>query len=457
MPDFHEPIRRIFSVTELNNETKKLLEQRFLSVFVCGEVSNFSAPRSGHWYFTIKDESAQIRVVMFKQANFRHTAPKLGDELIIGGQLSFYRERGEVQIIANQIRAAGLGDLQAQFDQLKEKLLNEGLFEQGRKKSLPSLPKKIAIISSPTGAVIQDISQICARRAPMIPLLLIPVRVQGDAAETEICEALKRCDKREDIDLVILARGGGSLEDFLAFNSEPVARAMAACTVPIIAGIGHETDTSIADFVSDTRAATPSEAAELATAGFQSLNSQISSNQSQLSKLIDQHLSEHLHRLEKLSLKLRDPTKELRQIAQKLDYLDAQLLSHWKSGMNTRRAALRSQTQGLRISGLSKQLEIKREKLSILQGRIHRELNHQMENCKQRFSQAVALLETLNPLGTMTRGYSITLDAEREIISSATQLRKGDSINIQFGDGSADAEVTSITENTTKEKRGTSN
>ena len=450
MPDLQEPIRRVFSVTELNNETKKMLEQRFFSVFVRGEVSNFSAPRSGHWYFTIKDESAQIRVVMFKQANFKHTAPKLGDELIIGGQLSFYRERGEIQIIANHIKPAGLGDLQQQFDQLKDKLLNEGLFEQARKKAIPLLAKKIAIITSPTGAVIQDISQICARRAPSIPLLLIPVRVQGDAAESEICDALRLCYDRKDLDLVILARGGGSLEDFLAFNSESVARAIAECPLPIISGIGHETDVSIADFVADMRAATPSEAAELTTAGFQNLRSEISSKKIQLSKLSIEYLKEKVHLIEKLSLKLKDPTKELYQITQKLDHLESQLLNLWKAITSDLGTKLVSQANGLRPNRISERIETERASLSSQIGRIRRELLHHNEHSKRRLTKAISLLETLNPLGTMTRGYSIVFGNNGEVVSSVTQVSHDESIRIQFKDGSVESKVSEINKDVAK-------
>ena len=451
MPDLQEPIRRVFSVTELNNETKKMLEQRFFSVFVRGEVSNFSAPRSGHWYFTIKDESAQIRVVMFKQANFKHAPPKLGDELIVGGQLSFYRERGEIQIIASQIKPAGLGDLQQQFDQLKDKLLNEGLFEQARKQAVPLLPQKIAIITSPTGAVVQDIIRICARRAPSIPLLLIPVRVQGDAAESEICDALCLCGDRKDVDLVILARGGGSLEDLLAFNSESVARAIAECPLPTISGVGHETDVSIADFVADVRAATPSEAAELATTGFENLRSELSSNQVQILKLSQGYINKNLHVLEKLSLKLKDPTKELRQIEQKLDHLETQLISRWKSDQSNRRAVLASATHGIQTNKLISRIESKNIELSALHERIKQELRHHNERCKQRLSQLVTLLETLNPLGTMTRGYSIVFNQDKEIISSISQVTQGESISIQLGDGKVGAKVTEAVTDVTKD------
>jgi len=444
MSDFEEPARRIFSVLELNNETKKLLEQRFFSVFVRGEVSNFSAPRSGHWYFTIKDEAAQIRVVMFKQANFKHAAPKLGDEIIIGGQLSFYRERGEIQIIANQLRSAGLGDLQQQFDQLKDKLRKEGLFDKASKQQIPLRPRKVAIITSPTGAVIQDINRICARRAPTIPLLLIPVAVQGESAAPEICRAFEYCEERDDLDLIILARGGGSLEDFIAFNSESVARAIVDSSIPIISSIGHETDMSISDFVADLRAATPSEAAEFATAGFQNLRTEIQSTQTQLSKLIADRLSDRSHQLEKLSIKLKDPTKELLQVAQKLDHLDTQLQSHWKKTISIYRAKVESEALKLQASSLSERISSKSAELTALQERLLRELHHQHRTAKQRFTHSIALLETLNPIGVMTRGYSIVFNNNREVVTSAAQVAVGQSIDIELRDGKVKSEITEI-------------
>ena len=452
MSDFEEPARRIFSVFELNNETKKLLEQRFFSVFVRGEVSNFSAPRSGHWYFTIKDDAAQIRVVMFKQANFKYAPPKLGDEIIVGGQLSFYRERGEIQIIANQMKAAGLGDLQKQFDQLTDKLRNEGLFDTANKQNIPSRPKKIAIITSPTGAVIQDISRVCARRAPTIPLLLIPVPVQGESAAAEICSALKHCDTRKDLDLIILTRGGGSLEDLVAFNSEPVARAIVESSIPIISGVGHETDVSISDFVADLRAATPSEAAELATAGFQNLRSEIHSTQARISKLMQQYLSDKSHQLERLSIKLSDPSKELLQIAQKLDHLETQLQGHRKTMMGKHRAKLVSSAQRLLPSRLSERIALRSRELDVLQGRLLRGLHHHHQASKQRFTQAITILETLNPMAVMTRGYSIVFDKDRGVITSAVQVTRGQSIDIELMDGNITSEIKEIRKAPPKKK-----
>ena len=435
MPDFDTPNRRIFSVSEINNETKKLLEQRFFSLFIQGEVSNFSAPRSGHWYFTLKDDAAQIKVVMFKQANFKHQTPKLGDELIVGGQLSFYRERGEVQIIANQIRPAGLGDLQKQFEKLKATLLSEGLFDKSQKKTLPAAPKKIAVITSPTGAVVRDVAQVCKRRASALSLLVVPVRVQGREAENEICEAIKQCNARKDIDLIILARGGGSLEDFVAFNSENVARSIAESGLPVISGVGHETDISIADFVADVRAATPSEAAELATEGYLNIKKQLLTSLNSISTASKNLLLAKKNQYEKLSLKIKNPSDELRQTSQKLDHVESQLIGLANDKISMQRLSLASLQRTLDPHQLSVKVTGSTQLLSQLGHRLTQNTLTKMDHCKDRFSSSVALLEAINPLSTMTRGYSITFNLDNKVIQSVQQVTEGQKLKVRLKDG----------------------
>ena len=447
MPDYEQPTRRIFSVSELNDETKKCLEQRFVSVFVRGEVSNFSAPRSGHWYFTLKDESAQIRVVMFRNANTRFQAPNLGDELIVGGQLSFYRDRGEVQIIAHQIRAAGLGDLQQQFDDLKKKLLVEGLFDQSRKKLLPPLPKKLGVITSPSGAVIEDIRQIMARRAPSLPILIVPSRVQGAEAISEICSGITLCDQREDIDLIVIARGGGSLEDLIAFNSEAVSRAIARCETPIISAVGHETDTSMTDFVADVRASTPSEAAEILTTGYQQLSDSFMRQKNELESHMKASVLKKRNILNTLNRTLKNPVDNIRLASQKLDHLQTNLDQAGERVVTERQQKVYTLRRAIDPSPIRSRLLNYEARISNLREKLTTTLKNSKAAKEARFVHSLSVLEAISPLKTMSRGYSIAFkaeDTEETLIDSVDQINVGDNVEVRLSDGRFRSKVTQI-------------
>jgi len=438
------PIRRIFSVSELNTETKKLLEQRFLSVYVQGEVSNFSAPRSGHWYFTLKDAEAQIRIVMFKNMNMRVTAPKVGDEVIVNGQLSFYRERGEVQIIARQLRADGLGDLQAQFDTLKAKLAEEGLFDSDRKTKLPPLPKHVAVITSATGSVIQDIIHVTRRRAPTLRISILPVSVQGEAAVESICNALSQCEQQGRFDAVILARGGGSLEDLAAFNSEPVARAIADSHTPIVSAVGHETDVSIADFVADRRAATPSEAAELLTSEHNNLSARVDGYHERLKARMQGLVDKALNNAHILSLKLVDPRSQLREFSQRADGLEARLHVAQKNHLSTYKNRVAVSTQRLDSRLLRNKVSEHQSQLVAHQHQIQTALKQIHRKAVGDFTQQIKLLNTLNPLNTLARGYALVTDENSSVITSITTIEAQTNIQVQVQDGSIDASVVGI-------------
>ncbi len=259
------PPREILSITQLNATARSLLERGLGSVWLEGEISNLARPASGHWYFSLKDEAAQVRCAMFRNRSLLVRFPvKDGARVLARGRVSLYEARGEFQVVIEHLEEAGEGALRRRFEELKRRLLAEGLFDAGRKQPLPTLPRRIGIITSPTGAALRDILHILQRRFPAVPALIYPVSVQGEAAPREIVQALQLADARRDCDVLIVARGGGSLEDLMAFNDEAVARAIAACTIPVISGVGHETDSTIADFVADERAPTPSGAAERA-------------------------------------------------------------------------------------------------------------------------------------------------------------------------------------------------
>ncbi len=263
MPSPAAPAREVLSISQLNAQARMLLERGLGSVWLEGEISNLARPASGHWYFSLKDESAQVRCAMFRNRSMLVRFPvKDGARVLARGRVSLYEARGEFQVVIDHLEEAGEGALRRRFEELKRKLLAEGLFDAARKKPLPTLPRRIGVITSPTGAALRDILHILQRRFPAVPVLVYPVAVQGEAAPREIVQALQLAAARRDCDVLILARGGGSLEDLMAFNEESVARAIYACDIPIISGVGHETDVTIADFVADERAPTPSGAAE---------------------------------------------------------------------------------------------------------------------------------------------------------------------------------------------------
>ncbi|HBM51322.1 MAG TPA: exodeoxyribonuclease VII large subunit, partial [Marinobacter sp.] len=326
IPPYPDTRPRALSVSELNHQARHLLESSFMQVWVEGELSSFSRPSSGHWYFSLKDQKCQIRCAMFRGANQRiRTLPKEGDQIRIRGKVTLYENRGDFQIIVEHLEPAGLGPLQQAFEALKMKLQAEGLFDPARKKPLPVTPRHIGVVTSPTGAAIHDILTVLARRCPAIPVTLYPTAVQGQAATADIVNAIDRAQRHGVADVLIIGRGGGSLEDLWCFNEEAVARAIAGCSIPTVSAVGHEVDVTIADFVADLRAPTPSAAAE-----------KISPDQSQwLRRLAEQQLRlgqsarRLLLRLDQqlghLAARLRDPRRELQDKAQRMDELDMRL------------------------------------------------------------------------------------------------------------------------------------
>jgi len=434
--------RRIFSVSEFSGELSNQIADFFPSVCVRGEVTNLSKPRSGHWYFSLKDEINQLRAVMFRSSNLRAPQIKDGDEVIACGKPTIYRERGDLQLLVSHIQSAGEGEFQRRFELLRQELLQAGYFEQSRKQPIPEYPTRIAVITSSTGAVIHDIQIVTARRAPALPLLLFPSEVQGDKAISSLVQALKQADAQEDIDLIILARGGGSLEDFAAFNSRELAECLLNCRTPVISSVGHESDISIADLVADRRAATPSEAAEIATNGMFNLPSLLQQQERQLHRNFRDHLEKARARLNLASSGLRGPTERIQAAAQKLDSLEPLLyarsvariqqksrqLDRLKSDLNIRELEAFTKNQTSYISQLGQRLE--RAQLSGFRQR------------SDRFQSCIKLLESVNPLGVLTRGYSISMDADRHLVSSIAEITPGAQLITRLKDGTITSEVT---------------
>ena len=382
----------ILTVSQLSRQIKDLLEGAFPEVWVEGEISNLSAPHSGHIYFTLKDEQSQVRAVLFRSAQ-RHLRFLLeqGMQVICRGRLGVYEPRGEYQLIAEYVEPKGIGALQKAFEELKAKLAKEGLFERERKKPLPVLPRRIGIITSPTGAAIRDILQVIRRRHPRVEILIHPVPVQGVEAAPAIVEAIRYFNRERTADVLIVGRGGGSLEDLWAFNEETVARAIAASQIPVISAVGHETDYTIADFVSDLRAPTPSAAAELVVESDMHLRDTVRSLQSRLAMSIQQQVARYRTAVDHAVRLLGDPGRRLEQYGQRIDEL-------------------------LRRLGLG--------------------LRHHVRRDRERLSSLAAALDHLNPLGILSRGYSVTRKLpEGAIIKNASQIDEGDLVSTTLHHG----------------------
>lgn len=319
--------RPVYTVSRLTQQIKTILEQEFPLIWITGEISNLRTPASGHHYFTIKDKNAQINAVIFKGPAMRLKFRIKDGLAVVGlGRLSVYEPRGTYQILFEHMEPEGIGALQLAFDQLKSRLAAEGFFDDSHKKQLPALPRHVHIITSPTGAVVHDTVQIIQRRFPNMPITVIPVRVQGDAAVAEIVNAFAILNRQKDAEIVILARGGGSLEDLQPFNSEPVARALFASNVPVIAAVGHETDFTIADFVADLRAPTPSAAAEIAVPEKHRLQQHCHELSARLVRQVSVNISNHRHALDRLATRLRDPKRQIQELRLQLDEIDQRLL-----------------------------------------------------------------------------------------------------------------------------------
>ncbi|ORU93668.1 MAG: exodeoxyribonuclease VII large subunit [Cycloclasticus sp. symbiont of Bathymodiolus heckerae] len=441
----------IYSVSQLCHETRLLLEGTFLILQIEGEISNISRPASGHIYFTLKDEKAQVQCAMFRsQVRKIGFKPDNGLRILLKARVSLYEARGNFQLIGEHMEAAGEGALRQQFEALKQKLSFEGLFNADTKKQLPELAKKIGIITSSSGAAVHDILTVLNKRFPALPVLIYPVTVQGDTAKHQVVAAIELANKRKDCDVLILARGGGSLEDLWAFNEEIVARAIHYSSIPIVSAIGHEVDFTIADFVADHRAPTPSAAAEL-----------ISPDQHQwlnhfnyLAKQLSEHLTSELHEkqlyLKQLQHRLNrtHPGAQLQNHAQRLDDCQTRLLQTPKHALQRHQLRLSELSSKLQSNNPRQQINGLQKHLTILQQRLSSPIQHKLQQAQIRFSASNKGLETLSPLATLSRGYSISKRASNDdILTSVKQLQLGDKINIQLMDGTLETQVDGIKKN----------
>ncbi len=439
-----QPQRKIYSVSELSQQIRNLLEKEFPDVWVVGEVSNFRAASSGHLYFTLKDESAQIRAVCFRnQARYLKFRPQDGISVIARGHLSVYETRGEYQLYIEYLEPAGVGALQLAFEQLKQKLAAEGLFDPGRKKPLPLLPRTVGVVTSPTGAVIRDILRVLRRRFRNMNVMLCPVKVQGEGAAEEIVEGIKTLNRQTGVDVIIVARGGGSLEDLWAFNEEIVARAIAASKIPIISAVGHETDFTIADFVADLRAPTPSAAAELVVRGKQEFVNDLRTRAQRMSHIIRLSLSEARRRFTELRMHRVFQTLQTRlgERAQRLDELIAALERSVRENLNKAREAWLHASAGVVRYDFRRIIGLKRAQLDERLGGLESGFKRYLTERRNRLGQAEAILRERSPLVILKRGYSITREASGKIVRDAAQVAIGDDVSIRLTRGELGAIV----------------
>ena len=451
---FEEPekSRHIWPVSELVSQVRERIEDEFGDVWVEGEISNYRPAPSGHVYFTLKDTNGQLPIVLFRrQAMLLRFRPEDGLHVLIRGKVTIYEQRGQMQLVAETMEPVGAGSLQLAFEQLKEKLKAEGLFDAGRKRPLPTFPRTVAIVTSPTGAVIRDFLNVAGRRHSGLNVLLYPVSVQGDQAPAEICAALEEINAAAKADahfadLIVVARGGGSLEDMAAFNSERVARAIAASHLPVVSAVGHETDFTIADFVADLRAPTPSAAAELITEAQHTIAERLATLDHRLERAARFQLlqaRQKLARLEVSRVEARVAAHHHR-LAQRLDELGFRMEAALHAALRQQRAHLSELAAAVLNSDPRQRLAEARGTLAELSQRLAHVLDRRLQGQAARLAALDARLHSLSPLAVLDRGYALLLTANGAVVRSTAQLEPGDAFTTRLADGSLTGRVESI-------------
>lgn len=434
---------KAYSVHELNVYIRQLLENQLGTVWVRGELSNFKPHTSGHFYFSLKDSQAQISGVMFRGFNSKlKFKPHDGMEVLVRGRLTVYEPRGSYQINCDMMEPVGAGALQKAFEQLKEKLKNEGLFSAERKRPLPHYPQHIAVVTSPTGAAIKDILNILKRRAPGIQVTVVPTIVQGEGAAEQICEALIKAQKLPSVDVIICGRGGGSIEDLWAFNNEQLAREIARSTVPVISAVGHEIDFTIADFVADLRAPTPSAAAELVAKSAQELSQKVSQVFRLLKISVEKYLRMQKQKTILLHKSLLDPRKKLENYAQKNDELSERLSLAINNLLSKRRLGVEVLTQ--RLPRPLDLIQNKKIKLVNTSEKIKNLILLKIERSFQKLRSNMQVMGSLSPLNVVDRGYSI-VSKNQVVVKSVDQIEINDLVNVKLAKGNFEAKVTQKT------------
>ena len=436
--------RTVLTVSDLNHQARITIEERFSMVWVMGEMSNFARPRSGHWYFSLKDQNAQVRCAMFANRNRSvRMQPGEGQLVIVRGRVSLYEGRGDFQIIVEHMEPAGEGALRQAFDQLKVKLAAEGLFEQSRKVTLPEFPQHCAVITSPTGAAIKDVLAVWQRRYPSLKVTLVPTAVQGADAEPQILRAFEKAQNLEP-DAILLTRGGGSLEDLWSFNLESIARALAACPYPTVCAVGHEIDVTICDFVADLRAPTPSAAAELITPDQQAVALRFNQHLRHLSQAWTRQVQFRQLSLANLAQRIISPRSVVEQASQRIDDVNNRMLLAMHNDLQVKSLGLHAAARQLRAVGPTEQLKRMLSQLGQLARRLRTGAAHTLQRRQDRLTNLSRMLHSVSPLPTITRGYALVTDDQNNVVSSIEQLQPEQRIRAYFADGSASAEIDTI-------------
>lgn len=429
------------TVGELNRHAKVVLEQAFPLLWVAGEISNFTRATSGHWYFTLKDGQAQVRCAMFRhKSQYTDFRPENGMQVEVRALVTLYEARGEFQLSVEAMRRAGLGALFEAFEKLKSRLSLEGLFDQERKYTLPAYPQRIGIITSPAAAALRDVLTTLRRRMPSIPVLIYPVPVQGEGAAQKIAAAIQFAGQRNECDVLILCRGGGSIEDLWAFNEEIVARAIADCEIPIICGVGHETDITIADFAADRRAPTPTAAAELATPHRNDLLQRLATLQSGLTRQTKSSLEQRMQQVDYLARRLLHPGTRIQNQQQHLGHL-AQRLAQATPRL-LEQQEWRVQRLANRLRGTAPATQAFEPRLQQLQLQLGRILESSLQRHQTNLQALAASLQHLNPEAVLERGFSMVRTSSGRIVRSSAEISLNEEVSMTFSHGSATARVT---------------
>ncbi|MEL7286335.1 MAG: exodeoxyribonuclease VII large subunit [Pseudomonadota bacterium] len=430
--------QNIFTVSRLNAEVRLLLENEMGIVWLVGEISNFSAPVSGHWYLTLKDSRAQVKCAMFRGNNRRVTfKPANGNQVLVKARLSLYEPRGDYQLIIESMQPEGDGRLQQEFEALKMKLAAEGLFAQTNKQPLPEHPKRVGVITSKTGAALYDILDVLKRRDPSLPVVVYPTMVQGEEAAIQIAQAIGRANSRDECDVLIVGRGGGSLEDLWCFNNEILARTIAASQIPIISAVGHEVDVTIADFVADMRASTPSAAAELVSRDNSHKDQALVTRQHKLASAMRYYLAQQkqqsaqlMHRLER-----QHPSYQLQRQTQQLDELEMRLQRAMQRFITTRQQAVERKHHRLQLNSPVKRLAEQKSKLDRVEQKLLDAMDRKLLTMRHQLAIAAEKLDTVSPLATLKRGYSITQTEQGQVVTQAKDVKTGDVLVTRLSDG----------------------
>lgn len=437
----------ILSVKDLNQMVKDILTDSIGQIWLVGEISNFSKPASGHWYFTLKDDSAQIRCAMFRNCNFRTGfIPENGQQVLVSASVTLYEARGEYQLVVDKLQLAGTGLLQQRFEQLKQKLQQEGLFDPIYKQTIPTNIRTVGIVTSATGAALHDICQILKRRDPNISIVIYPSLVQGDEAAKQIASMIALANQRQECDVLIVGRGGGSLEDLWSFNEEIVARAIFESQLPIISAVGHEIDFTIADFVADLRAATPSAAAELISRDRQEQLKDLKVLEQQLAMAIDHVLLKKNQQLQALRHHLQTQHPQVKLAKQQTHLLTQSQLLHrtMTQILLTHLNKLNWLTQNLQQLTPKHRIELHQQTVMQKRQQLVNVMKQQLQNAKHQFAIQASQLNTVSPLATLERGYSITSNQQQQVITSVDNLTLGDTIITKLLSGNIISTISDI-------------